>query len=169
MFDICVPDTQTSLQAEFFVVIPGTADTFDLNVLKIIASLNVLLMLTVSMTICQPSLSDTLLGRCLSEELGILKIGMFANFCESKTPTDKKASLKAKHPNVFTGLGKLKNFQLKLHVDETVPHVAQAKGRIPWRTLEIHCLTKDYEYPVTRLMQSCKTQGRKTSQSFKAS
>ena len=65
MFDICVPDTQTSLQAEFFVVIPGTADTFDLNVLKIIASLNVLLMLTVSMTVSHLYLTHCLADACL--------------------------------------------------------------------------------------------------------
>ena len=86
MLNICVPDTQTSFKAEFFVM-PGTA--------------------------------DTLLGRSSSEELGVLKVGVSINACESRNVHDKKAALKAKFPGVFTGLGKLKNFQLKLHVDET--------------------------------------------------
>ena len=73
MLNICVPDTQTSLKAEFFVM-PGTA--------------------------------DTLLGRSSSEELGVLKIGVTVNACESRNVTDKKAALKAKYPQVFTGLGK---------------------------------------------------------------
>ena len=99
MLNICVPDTQTSLKAEFFVM-PGTA--------------------------------DTLLGRSSSEELSVLKIGMTVNACESTNVTDKKAALKAKYPQVFTGLGKLKNFQLKLHVDESVTPSAQAMQRIPF-------------------------------------
>ena len=99
MLNICVPDTQTSLKAEFFVM-PGTA--------------------------------DTLLGRSSSEELGVLKIGVTVNACESRNVTDKKAALKAKYPQVFTGLGKLKTFQLKLHVDESVTPSAQAMRRIPF-------------------------------------
>ena len=57
--------------------------------------------------------ADTLLGKSSSTELGVLKV----NACESRNTTDKKAALKTKYPKVFTGLGKLKNFQLKLHVD----------------------------------------------------
>ena len=97
--NICVPDTQTSLRAEFFVI-PGNL--------------------------------DTLLGKRSSEELGILKVGMFANYCESEAPANEKTALKARYPQVFTGLGKLKDFRLKLHVDESVPPVAQAVRRIPF-------------------------------------
>ena len=50
----------------------------------------------------------------------------------SKNTTDKKAALKTKYPKVFTGLGKLKHFQLKLHVDESVTPIAQAMRRIPF-------------------------------------
>ena len=60
-----------------------------------------------------PGSADTLLGKSSSTELGVLKV----NACESRNTTDKKAALKTKYPKVFTGLGKLKNFQLKLHVD----------------------------------------------------
>ena len=57
---------------------------------------------------------------------------MTVNACESRNVTDKKAALKAKYPQVFTGLGKFKNFQLKLHVDESVTPSAQAMRRIPF-------------------------------------
>ena len=80
MLNICVPDTQTSLKAEFFEM-PGTA--------------------------------DTLLSKSSFEELGVLKIGVTVNACESRNVTDKKAALKAKYPQVFTGLGKLKKLSVK--------------------------------------------------------
>ena len=51
-----------------------------------------------------PGTADTLLGRNSSEELGVLKIGVTVNTCESRNVTDKKAVLKAKYPQVFTGL-----------------------------------------------------------------
>ena len=76
--------------------------------------------------------ADTLLGRSSSEELGVLKVGVSVNACESRNSTDKKAALKTKYAKVFTGLGKLKKFQLKLHVDESVTPIAQAMRRIPF-------------------------------------
>ena len=79
-----------------------------------------------------PGTADTLLGRSSSEELGVLEVGLSVNACESRNITDKKAALKAKYRQVFTGLEKLKNFQLKLHVDESVTPIAQAKRRVPF-------------------------------------
>ena len=79
-----------------------------------------------------PCSGDALLGRGSSEELGVLRVDVSVNACESRNSTDKKAALKTKYPKVFTGLGKLKNFQLKLHVDESVILVAQAMRRIPF-------------------------------------
>ena len=40
--------------------------------------------------------------------------------------------LKAKYTEVLTGLGKLNDYQLKLHVDDSVAPVAQAVRRIPF-------------------------------------
>ena len=79
-----------------------------------------------------PRPADTLLGRSSSEELGVLKVGVSVNACESRNSTDKKVALKTKYPKVFTGLEKLKNFQLKLHVDESLTPIAQAMRRIPF-------------------------------------
>ena len=77
-----------------------------------------------------PGSADTLLGKNSSEELGVLKVGVSVNACESRNVTDKKAVLKTKYPKVFTSLGKLKIFQLKLHVDESVTPIVQAMRRI---------------------------------------
>ena len=45
---------------------------------------------------------------------------------------DKKASFKAKYTKVFKSLGKLKDLQLKLHIDPAVQPVAQPLCRIPF-------------------------------------
>ena len=79
-----------------------------------------------------PATADTLLGRRSSEVLGLLRVGVSVNACESRNVTDKKAAIKAKYPQVFTGLGKLKHFQLKLHIDESFTPIAQAMRRIPF-------------------------------------
>ena len=36
------------------------------------------------------------------------------------------------YPSVFQGIGKLKNYEVKLHIDESVPPVAQSARRIPF-------------------------------------
>ena len=71
------------------------------------------------------SKAATLLGCDTSELLGVLRVGVPINSCELKhdSPRDtakranRKAALKAKVQKVFEGLGKLKDYQLKLHVD----------------------------------------------------
>ena len=85
----------------------------------------------------------TLLGREASELLGVLRVGIPVNSCDviqgscANAPrADRKASLKARFPQVFQGLGKLKGYQLKLHIDETVRLVAQPVRRIPFSRRE---------------------------------
>jgi len=41
-------------------------------------------------------------------------------------------SVAARYPKIFDGIGKLKDFQFKSHIDETVPPVAQNARRIPF-------------------------------------
>ena len=81
-----------------------------------------------------PGRAATLLGRELSESLGILKVGVPVNSCNINiTPwADKKAVLRAKYPRVFQGLGKLKGFQLKLHINPNIKPLAQPIRRIPF-------------------------------------
>lgn len=43
-----------------------------------------------------------------------------------------KEKLKSSFPKLFTGLGKLKNVKIKLHIDKSVPPVAQKHRRIPF-------------------------------------
>ena len=65
----------------------------------------------------------TLLGRDTSE---LLRVGVPINSCELKHDSprdtakqaDREPALKAKFPEVFEGLGKLKDYQLKLHIDK---------------------------------------------------
>ena len=79
-------------------------------------------------------------GRCIlgngtAKELGVLHIGPKASLiCGSCTEvkSDFADQLKAQYPKVFTGVGKLKDFELKLHVDPNVPPVAQKLRRVPF-------------------------------------
>ena len=43
-----------------------------------------------------------------------------------------KSALMHQYPSVFQDVGKLKDYELKLHIDETVTPVAQAARRIPF-------------------------------------
>ena len=49
-----------------------------------------------------------------------------------KFKSDFANQLKAQYPKVFTGVGKLKDFELKLHIDSNVPPVAQKLRRVPF-------------------------------------
>ena len=81
-----------------------------------------------------PGRVATLLGRELSESLGILKVGIPVNSCNVNiTPrADKKAVLRAKYPRVFQDLCKHKGFQLKLHINPNIKPLAQPIRRIPF-------------------------------------
>ena len=51
------------------------------------------------------------------------------------TVTDKPLTseqLQQRYPEIFNGLGQLQDFEVKLHIDESVPPVAQAARRIPF-------------------------------------
>ena len=86
-----------------------------------------------------PNAQVSLLSNKTSKELGVLKIGVNAgtpvNACRP-SPGDKWPYLQDKYPSVFNGLGKLKDYQLKLHVDETVQPVIQSNRRIPFSRRE---------------------------------
>ena len=103
----CVPQTHQSLGAEFYITYGKAA---------------------------------TLLGRKTSELLGMLRVGVSINSCKIKANgppempkhADRKAALKGKFPKVFQGLGKLKGYQLKFHIDQDIHPVAQPVLRIPF-------------------------------------
>ena len=81
----------------------------------------------------------SLLSNKTSKELGVQKIGvdsgMPVNACRP-SPGDKWLYLQDKYPNIFNNLGKLKDYQLKLHVDESVQPIIQSNRRIPFSRCE---------------------------------
>ena len=104
--NVCIPQTKKSLRAKFYVTQGEAA---------------------------------TLLSREASELLGVLRVGVSVNNCDvvkgscANVPqADRKASLKARFPQVFQGLGKFKGYQLRLRIYETVRPVAQPVRRIPF-------------------------------------
>ena len=79
-----------------------------------------------------------LVGYLTATELGILHVGPVPNPIAESCNTvgcPFVESLKAKSPGVFRGVGRLKNYQLKLHIDPQVIPVVQKMRRIPF-TLE---------------------------------
>ena len=81
----------------------------------------------------------TLIGRETSDLLGVLRVDVSINSCEAKhealgdtaNQAQRKAVLRTKFPKVFEGLGKLKGYKLKLHIDENVQPVEPVR-RIPF-------------------------------------
>ena len=69
----------------------------------------------------------TLLGRQTAPELHLLTLGSVR---EDNTLGRKE--LIEEYSDCFSGLGKLKDFQLKIHIDESVTPVAQQPRRIPF-------------------------------------
>ena len=78
----------------------------------------------------------TLISRNDSIELGILQLGK-GLVCSVKSDNcGIMPDIKAKYPSVFSGLGKLRNYQLRLHIDESVPPFAQPVRRITFSRRE---------------------------------
>ena len=73
--------------------------------------------------------SVTLIGYQTSVELGIVPVINSVN-------NSKYDQLCDKYQSVFTGLGKLKDKQIKFHVDESVVPIAQPARRIPFHMRE---------------------------------
>lgn len=67
---------------------------------------------------------QTLLGRETALQLGVLSLGPQANVVVS--------SMADQFPECFQGLGKLKNYQAKIHINPDVRPVAQNPRRIPF-------------------------------------
>ena len=79
-------------------------------------------------------------GRCLlgyssATDLGILRVDLSGTLgtgdCNTVDGTFV-GGLKAKYPSVFQGIGKLKDYQLKLHIDPSVAPVVQKMRRVPF-------------------------------------
>ena len=76
-----------------------------------------------------------LLGYSTAIDLGVLHAGAAPTPVSENCKIVRGArveSLKARFSNVFNGIGKLKNYQLKLHIDPHVVPVTQKMRRIPF-------------------------------------
>ena len=72
-----------------------------------------------------PGSHKTLLGKDTSEKVGLLRVGpCVRSVVWVRDPVDK-------YPMLFSSLGKLKDFQLQLHINSDVQPVAQKTRRIP--------------------------------------
>ena len=73
-----------------------------------------------------------------SQELGLLRIGLNVSSGSecNVVGKDLASALQAKYPKVFDGIGKLKDYKLKLHVDPDVTPVAQKPRRVPFALRE---------------------------------
>ena len=77
-----------------------------------------------------------LLGHITSRDLGLLRIGLGASSECNVVSKDLGSALQTKYPKVFSGIGKLKEYRLKLHVDPEVTPVAQKPRRVPFALRE---------------------------------
>ena len=78
-------------------------------------------------------------GPQTSKALGLLRIssGTSSEFVECNVVGENLVPvLQAKYPTVFVGVGKLKDYKLKLHVDSDVIPVAQKPRRVPFALSE---------------------------------
>ena len=78
-----------------------------------------------------------LLGRESAIALGVLKLGPQINSLQlSPEGENRKPSILEKFPGCCEGIGKLKNFQLKIPTDAEVQPVAQPIRRVPYHALD---------------------------------
>ena len=70
----------------------------------------------------------SLLSYKTASNLGIIDVNLHRIDEQSFT----SETLVQQYPNVFKGIGQLKNVEIKLHINETVPPVAQSARRIPF-------------------------------------
>ena len=88
---------------------------------------------TFSVTVVSPSsVGDgrTPLGRETAEMLGLLHIGPFHS--KSVASEHSEDDIPRRYHDLFTGIGLLKDYELKLHVDESVNPIPQPVRRIPF-------------------------------------
>ena len=73
-----------------------------------------------------------LVGRKTATELGLLHVGMLNSLSQEQANENTESIIRS-FEDRFQGTGMLKDFQLKLHIDETVTPVAQTSRQIPFK------------------------------------
>ena len=84
----------------------------------------------------------SLLSYKTAEELCIIKV--IQQVAHSQSSEITKLELQKKFPQVFTGLGRLKDREIKLNIDETVCPVRQQHYRIPFHLRQLVAKELDY-------------------------
>jgi len=74
----------------------------------------------------------SLLSWKTSQGLSLLQTAQHVGKLPSKPETNTLLDLIEEYDDLFHGLGKLKDYQIKLHIDENVPPVAQPHRRAPF-------------------------------------
>jgi hypothetical protein len=69
-----------------------------------------------------PGSAPPILGKATAEALGILKIGVH----------HLQHDILDRYPGIADGIGKLKDFEVPLHIDKSIPPVARKHSRIPF-------------------------------------
>ena len=77
-------------------------------------------------------IDDNLFGKITAFALNMLRICENVNQISSSDICDRYSNLKTKYNSCFSGLGKLTDFSLKLHVNPDVKPVVQPMRRIPF-------------------------------------
>ena len=72
-----------------------------------------------------PKVVPTLIGRQDSIELGILCIGGGLTYNVKSVNCKIMTNMKTKYPSVFSDLGMLRDYQIRLHINQLVMPVAQ--------------------------------------------
>ena len=77
----------------------------------------------------------SLLGKDSATRINLLRVGPENSFPVNTLSTPNTVEgIVSKYPSVFSGVGKLKNFQVKVHIDPTVTPVIQPLRRLPYHT-----------------------------------
>lgn len=81
-------------------------------------------------------------GKCLlgfetAQQLGVLSIHRQpVNAIDARLDTSLTRQVEEEYPELFKGVGKLRDYQLELHVNESIPAVAQKPRRVPFALRE---------------------------------
>ncbi|XP_068675612.1 uncharacterized protein [Montipora foliosa] len=78
---------------------------------------------------------DSLISWKTSQELNLLQTVQQVTNLPSHPEAKAPADLLEEYDDLFHGLGKLKNYQIKLHIDEDIPPVAQPHRRVPFHNV----------------------------------
>ena len=87
---------------------------------------------TTSILGCETSTNLRLITMNVNAVSKASKVATDTSCCDWDSSKRKENLLKGRHPNVFTGIGKLKGHEQKIHINTNIPPVAQRNRRVPF-------------------------------------